>query len=195
MDKKIKKFTNILKDAIQCIGEDYYKLKVTYNESGIVRERVFCYELYHQIRKIQDDNVQGAFVLNGELDKRGHREFDPEDRANPDFVLHIPGDMEGNTAVIEVKGESRCKYKTKITKDFETLITFIQKYDYKVGYFILFNYDEDNDPILKRAIDAAIEIKEAENTTLDKIRIILAKKAGVKPVDISLLEYMQLNIN
>ena len=47
-------FKNILLEALEKVGIKYYKLETTYEPSGVVRERVFCYELYHQIRCLQE---------------------------------------------------------------------------------------------------------------------------------------------
>lgn len=104
-------------------------------ESGVVRERVFCYELYHQLRLLLGDNHQ--LTLNGEIDKRGHIDFKPNDRKNPDFIFHIQGQHEGNTLIVEVKGKLD---KSGIKKDFETLITFVSKYKYEAGVFLLYNH-------------------------------------------------------
>ncbi len=133
-----KKYINLIKTAINSIQPGYYKLETTYEPSGIVRERVFCYELYHQIRLRMGKNIN--LTLNGEIDKRGHIDFAEEDRKNPDFIFHIPGQHEGNTIIVEIKG----KIVEEITKDFETLLTFIKKYFYKMGIFILYNHSMED---------------------------------------------------
>lgn len=124
----------IILRAVTNIDQGYFRLQTTYEPSGIVRERVFCYELYHQIRLLQEHN--NPITLNGEIDKRGHIDFAIEDRVNPDFVFHIPGTHEGNTVVCEVKGALT----EGIVKDFRTLTTFISKYNYRCGIFILYNH-------------------------------------------------------
>ncbi len=123
----------ITKAAVQ-VTEKYLRLTTTYEPSGIVRERVFCYELYHQLRLILDDS--NKLTLNGEIDKRGHKDFKAKDRKNPDFVFHIPGQHFGNTIIFEVKGTLD---KKGIIKDFETIITFISTYQYQAGVFLLYN--------------------------------------------------------
>ena len=87
---------------MKLVGPEYFKIITTYNTGGIIRERVFCYELYHQLRQIlpKDDPI----TLHAEIDKRGHIDFGPDDRRNPDFIFHTPGTHKGNTLVIEVKG-------------------------------------------------------------------------------------------
>ena len=131
-----KPYIELISRALAQIDAGYFKLTTTYEPSGIVRERVFCYELYHQIRSLmsKDDPLS----LNGEIDKRGHIDFEQEDRRNPDFVFHIPGIHQGNTIAIEVKG--RLNRRNEILEDLETLMIFIEKYSYQVGVFILYNH-------------------------------------------------------
>jgi len=130
-------YLELIKSALKCIGPAYFKLATTYEPSGIVRERVFCYELYHQIRRSM--NRYHKLSLNGEIDKRGHVDFKPEHQKNPDFVFHIPGEHEKNTLVIEVKG--RLDYGSdSLAADLQTILSFINCYRYRAGIFILYNH-------------------------------------------------------
>lgn len=159
----------IICKALCSIDYKFFRLQTTYEPSGIVRERVFCYELYHQIRLELDND--DCITLNGEIDKRGHVDFADEDRVNPDFVFHIPGIHEGNTIICEVKGVLD---RSGIVKDFRTLSTFISKYNYKAGVFILYNHtiEELRIKLIER-LSHFIESHEAEN-----IYIIAIPKAG-----------------
>lgn len=140
METGLKKYFDLILCALDNVEQPYYNLKTTYEPSGIVRERVFCYELYHQIRCLQTKRNEIELTLNGEIDKRGHVAFAQEDQKNPDFVFHIPGEMIGNTIVLEVKGRPDNSYKENCKKDFETIYCFIKKYHYKLGLFILYNH-------------------------------------------------------
>lgn len=141
MNTEMEKYFDIIIEALDRVEHQYYKLETTYEPTGIVRERVFCYELYHQIRCIQTERKETRLSLNGEIDKRGHITFDIDDRKNPDFVFHIPGEMIGNTFVIEVKGTiEKITYINELIKDFHTLTLFVSKYEYKMGIFILYNH-------------------------------------------------------
>lgn len=132
----IRSCIDLVKAALQNVESGYFNLATTYEPSGIVRERVFCYEFYHQVRLLMTDDF--PISLNGEIDKRGHPDFKTKDRKNPDFVFHIPGKHEGNTIVIEVKG--RLDYpEREILGDFKTLLTFVKNYNYQSGIFILYN--------------------------------------------------------
>jgi hypothetical protein len=138
----MRKYVDIIKSALEEVPNGYYKLRTTYAPKGIVRERVFCYELYHRIRQ-QLGEV--PILIHGEIDKRGHQRFEREDQRNPDFVFHIPGKMEENTVVVEVKGNlDTSNYRQKVAKDFVTLINFINKYHYKIGIFISYNYSMED---------------------------------------------------
>lgn len=122
-------------------ASSYLKLDVAYSNRPIKRERAFCYELYHQMRLLQDTPSDGfdGFTIHGEIDKRGHRLFAPGDQKNPDFVFHVPGTMSNNLLAMEVKTRINIK---GVTKDFVTLRTLLNgKYQYKYGVFLLINND------------------------------------------------------
>lgn len=120
--------------AASKVDSKYFKIKTTYSIDEIVRERVFCYELYHQIRLILGDDF--PLMLHGEIDKRGHSDFDLHDRKNPDFIFHSPGTHEGNSVVAEVKG----KLSDEIRKDFEKIFLFVSRYNFSAGVFLLYNH-------------------------------------------------------
>ncbi len=165
---------DLIKAALQEIESGYFNLATTYEPSGIVRERVFCYELYHQIRLLMTDDI--PISLNGEIDKRGHVDFKKEHRKNPDFVFHIPGTHLGNTIVVEVKG--RLDYaKEKILGDFETLFTFVNNYGYQAGIFILYNHSCAE--LLKVYGEELKELKSSPNS--EAIYIISIGSAETEP--------------
>lgn len=141
-DGAVTPYIDLVKVALAHVAPDYYQLPTTYSLAGVTRERIFCYELYHQIRLHM--SPRHSLSLHGEIDKRGHRDFVKTDRANPDFVFHIPGTHAHNTLVMEVKGVIGPKYRRAIGKDFNTLLSFTSKYQYKAGIFILFGYTFDD---------------------------------------------------
>jgi len=124
-------FLEKLKNAGIKISRDYFELDISDGDESICRERVYCYELYHQLRcELGNDFL---YKLYGEMDKKGH----PIIRrgVKPDFILHIPGKMK-NLAVIEVK-----PIKTdlrKLEKDLEKLKEFIEEYDYHKGIMLIY---------------------------------------------------------
>lgn len=100
-----KEFTNILRNATSRVKKDYFSLKI-YNQEAVYRERVYCYELYHQMR-LQWPN-ETPFFLNGEVDKKNHQQLEAAGLAGlkPDFLVHTPGNWHGNHVVIEVKSSN-----------------------------------------------------------------------------------------
>ena len=99
-------FYKILENATSKIDDCYFKTFITDKtkiQKHIYRERVYCYELYHQMRKQwPDDNV---LKLNGEFDKSGSQLFSGSilKNAKPDFLVHVAGDIKNNYAAMEVK--------------------------------------------------------------------------------------------
>lgn len=153
-------YIDLVKESLQAIESSYYRLVTTYERDGIVRERVFCYELYHQVRlRMQPDQL---LSLHGEVDKRGHRDFEQQHRKNPDFVFHVPGTHEFNTLVIELKGtldydrvqerpshrvaasgQRRRRPQSTAIGDIQNLLVFVNRYRYRAGVFILYNHTFD----------------------------------------------------
>ncbi|WP_201987151.1 hypothetical protein [Hymenobacter rubidus] len=117
-------------DALNKIEQIYIKLPAAHNVTGLIRERVFCYEFYHQMR--QNFTLNQLTVISGEIDKRGYPQFKKQ---NPDFVFHVPGSSKGNALVCEVKGDIR---RPGVKKDLESIFYFIEKQNYRLGLFIAF---------------------------------------------------------
>ena len=171
----MQKYINIIKAALEEVPQEYYKLSTTYSTEGIVRERVFCYELYHRLRCIQERQEDTALNIHGEIDKRGHELFNQEDRKNPDFVFHVPGSMESNSIVVEVKGKiDSTAYQRESIEDFKTLSKFVLKYNYKLGIFIVYNYTLLE---FKRYMEERIKIDLSELELQQKERIIIFCKS------------------
>lgn len=107
MNKDIELFLALLAGATADIGPNYFLLPVADAEGGdpmlLYRERVYAYELYHQLRRRWPD--QWPYSLAGEIDKRGHPIIRGQylDNSKPDLLVHIPGVMDGNLAVLEIK--------------------------------------------------------------------------------------------
>lgn len=119
----------ILRIASAAVPRDYFQLPVAGQEHPIYRERVYCYELYHQIRCQWPPG--SGFTLAGEVDKAGHRLLrgGKLDRVKPDFLVHSPGDMDENFAAIEVKPSNASV--ASIVEDVETLEAFRDEANYE----------------------------------------------------------------
>lgn len=129
-------FEAIFVEATKNIGQDYFLLPV---EGGrtLYRERVYCYELYHQIRRLWPDRC--AWSINGEVDKGGHLRFEGEKAPKPDFLVHVPG-QHNNYAAVEVKA-ARIRRKGLI-KDIGTLRRFLGK-GYHRAIFLIYGLDAE----------------------------------------------------
>lgn len=151
----VRPYIDIIKNALTQIAPEFFRIPTTYSPEGIVRERVFCYELYHQLRI---NIVNERFMsIHGEIDKRGHRDFTSEDQRNPDFVFHIPGTHESNTLVVEVKGSLNSI--DGMVKDFNTLLSFVSNYGYAAGIFILYNHTIEE--LLSRIGDVLVDMRKS----------------------------------
>jgi hypothetical protein len=132
--------SQILSEATAAIACGYFHLNIDGGDP-VYRERVYCYELYHQMRLRWPSGCQ--FSLNGEVDKISHPILRNlrADHSKPDFLVHRPGDMKGNHAIIEVKkAEATNK---GICKDLRTLDQFIQTVHYQRAIYLLFGYEAD----------------------------------------------------
>ena len=101
VDREFTHLIDILSVAASRLSAEYFQLPVA-DGDAVYRERVYCYELYHQIRCFWDGF---PFSLGGEVDKAGHPHFQngPYARAKPDLLVHVPGQMAQNLAAVEVK--------------------------------------------------------------------------------------------
>jgi hypothetical protein len=118
----------------------YFQLPTAGAEEAIYRERVYCYELYHQLRVLlQGEEDLARYALSGEIDKRGHQIIRP---CIPDLVFHAPGRMD-NMVVLEVKpinGELK-----GIQKDLRNLADFVSpQVNYQLGIELAYGDDESH---------------------------------------------------
>jgi len=130
-----RQYIKLFKEALQVVPQSYFLVPTSYKLKGIVRERVFRYELYHRLRSLQP--AEDPLSLHAEIDKSGHHDFEEDDQKNPDFVFHIPGTHAYNTLVVEVKGT--LERTENVINDFHVMTRFIEQYKYRGGLFILYN--------------------------------------------------------
>jgi hypothetical protein len=153
-------FTSILKRATKSIHRSYIDFAV-YGQGTTLRERVYCYELYHQMRKIWNSP---DFWLNGEVDKAAHLELKKKGlRAyKPDILVHKPGGGNSyNHTVIEVKTKNvECE---AIIKDLRSLCDFVVKAHYQRAIFLVYGSHADSHtrPELLEALD---KFRHSEHT-------------------------------
>lgn len=150
----MKELTGIISEATAAIEQGYFRVEID-GGMPVYRERVYCYELYHQMRS----RWPAGYCLNGELDKIAHPILKKlhADKRKPDFLVHKPGDMSWNHAIIEVKtaGAARCD----IHKDISTLDLFVRKVGYQRAIYLFFGHAAD-DGLIDRIQSAADEFDE-----------------------------------
>jgi len=157
----------------------YFQLKVAGTEATKYLERVYCYELYHQMR-IRWPNV--PHKLTGEIDKSGNPRIRHEilNRSKPDFTIHVPGNMDDNLLVIEVK--ARDPVDGKVQRDLQKLSEFRRSAEYIAAYYLTYGFNEDE------AVEFAANcsaIANADNTIdLSKIILFNQSSAGKRAVPI-----------
>lgn len=137
-------FIEGLRKAAARVADHCFELPIATKKGSkkAFRERVYCYELYHQLRIVLGDRF--PYKLHGEVDKSGH-EIVPG-KKKPDFIIHDPGDMDKNLAVIEVKPANVTNNIEDLEKDLKTLEIFLGK---KVKYYrgIMLVYSEHREKI------------------------------------------------
>ena len=158
-----------IQSSMDKIGRSFFKVVTCGGMQPIARERVYCYELYHQMRCIQNQYpTLSNYILHAEIDKSGHPLI--EKKINPDMVIHFPGTMD-NLAVIEIKSVKRIDC---IIKDFKTLNYMLDSPEYKYGVFIStgFSLKELPDSNINKIYDSIPHLNKFD----DKIYIFSQKK-------------------
>ena len=146
---------DILQQATAGIGREYFLLPI-HGADPVHRERVYCYELYHQMRLRWPAAEDCPFRLNGEIDKGGHPYFKNEPGTpKPDLLVHVPG-VGDNYAVIEVKS-SRARAK-EIRKDLRTLCRFAN-FGYQRAIYLIYGAEAVLDRIQQCAGEVVIPIE------------------------------------
>jgi hypothetical protein len=135
---RVDELTTILEQATAAIEPGYFHLNVDGGDP-VYRERVYCYELYHQMRMLWPEGT--PFYLNGEIDKAAHPILTElgAGYAKPDLLIHRPGYMSGNYAIIEVKSPGA--QNDGIRADLEKLSLFITAVGYQRATYLLYGYE------------------------------------------------------
>jgi hypothetical protein len=140
MNEEFARFEGLIQEAAAAVGNLYFQLPVAERTDAVYRERVYCYELYHQLRLIWKGF---DFTLCGEVDKGGHPLFCRGDyqHAKPDFLVHRPGEMERNLACVEVKPCVRPW--DEFRDDLKKLTWFCHHARYHRGMFLVYGAEKD----------------------------------------------------
>ncbi|WP_179288112.1 hypothetical protein, partial [Terribacillus saccharophilus] len=156
------------------------------------QERVFCYELYHQFRKIleqKQNELTEEWILQGEPRKgpigseiEAYCEVKSIDKVYyPDFLVHEPNQM-NNGLIIEVKANPRLTIKD-MKKDILKIDQFINKYEYQKGVFLAINITRDR---LKELLKDSRLIEPLKEQVICKYEILLMFKESAEEEIISI---------
>lgn len=194
-------YLELIYEAMVRVETRYCKIKVAESNEEISRERVYCYELYHQMRKLQErrNNAhlygkkvdESQIVINGEIDKAGHPVINPN--FNPDFVIHRQKIMDNNICVVEVKTNYS---KPGITKDFGTITCMMNCYRYEYGVFIYVGEKTDRvKSVIREYFLNAAECKceKLKKDRYKEVYIYLANEAECAPEIFTLQEILEEN--
>jgi UDP-2,4-diacetamido-2,4,6-trideoxy-beta-L-altropyranose hydrolase len=168
-EKKFSEFLFKFKLALSKIDKKYFKISIfdSGNKKLKYRERVYCYEAYHQLRcKLYNSD----FILFGEEDKRGNDDKTKKYDKIPDFIFHVPGE-ERNYIIIEVK--SVLTREVDLEKDYDKIKTFLKKRKYKYGILLIFGYEIDNKNIINSIEKIKTKIIEDK---IENVKLIWHKK-------------------
>jgi len=132
-EEHFQQFMKCLIKAIKNIDAHYLQLPFSGSDEPIYRERVYCYELYHQLRCVLGDFF--PYKLHGEVDKAGHPII--RNAKKPDFIVHEPGNM-SNLVVIEVKPVTVKDRLNELREDLGTLKWFLNKAEYYRAVMLIY---------------------------------------------------------
>lgn len=154
----MKELSDLLASATSGVEPGYFRLSI-FGGNPVYRERVYCYELYHQMRLRWPKGC--SFVLNGEVDKAAHPKLTELGAAGykPDLLVHTPGDMTGNHAILEVKSASAAYH--GYAKDLRTLNVFRNVVGYARAIYLIYGETLSRDGI-DRIVSGAAKLDLTE---------------------------------
>lgn len=175
-EKEFEYFINKLKESGKRIEKDYFQINIIDSDS-ILRERVYCYELYHQLRIALNDKFQKSYKLHGELDKAGHSII--KGAKKPDFLVHLPGCMSSNFIIIEVKTiDNINKDKIGTYKDITTIRNFIKNCGYYRGIMLI--YGTSNEKVEDK--NSIKKVQKLIDNYYNEILLFYHKIAKTEPI-------------
>jgi hypothetical protein len=169
-------FRKAIADAAASVDTQFFQLPVAGQGNPVNRERVYCYELYHQLRSKWPVNCR--YSLGGEVDKTGHPLIrgGALDRAKPDLIVHVPGDMESNLAVVEVKGG--IPLGNAIALDFHKLLEFRLRAGYAAAIYLVYGIDKAHVAALRARCK---KVADHKNIDLSMLELLVHSAIGERP--------------
>jgi len=170
VNEQLRTFLGMLGDATSHVGAEYFRLPV-HGSPAKYRERLYCYELYHQLRCALGEF---PFNLGGEIDKGGHPHFvdGPFPRSKPDLLVHVPGSMNRNLAIVEVKRAT--VRREAIRGDLLKLRWYCDHAAYSGGVFLVYGEVRNPDMLAQKIREAA----DKTSTDLTRITCLHHRQVG-----------------
>ena len=146
-------YYEILLQAFQAIQVIFLSYPRADGERGH-GERIFAYELYHQLRNIIPLE---QVVIHGEYVKIPGVVAGLEGRIEPDIIIHHPGDFESQDLAIEIKANPATINKNSVLQDLRKVRSYLDApLNFDVVAFVLANVPFDT------AVDGATQEEAAE---------------------------------
>jgi hypothetical protein len=151
VEHEIKRLVQMLATAASQVTVEYFQLPVV-DADAMYRERVYCSELYYQLRCLWK---AFPFSLGGEVDKARHHHFrgGPYAKAKPDFLVHVPGEMDRNLAAVEVKPATAGI--VALRKDLQKLTWFCHHAQYFRGLLLVYGEAGERSKLQEKLRSAA----------------------------------------
>ena len=173
----------LLESSTENITHNYFLLPIDGGDK-VYRERVYCYELYHQLRCKFPSKT--GYEISGEIDKYGHPKIRNNglDRIKPDFLIHQPGN-DNNLLIMEVKPITSSN--SGIKKDLKSLTAFIRHANYKKAIYLFYG-DGNIEKVLKKIKNLKND-SERKQIDINLIEIWWHYKVGKKAIKLNLNKY------
>ena len=139
MSKK-EQYIKLLTNAVKNVDLKYIDIRTKIDKPDYIKcyERIFCYELYHQIRCLQTKRNLEDYVIWGEPLKSYFEHI--ENGKMPDFLFHKPK-TEDNLIIVEVKMVESLN--SGVDDDFKKIENYLENNNYKIGVFICIGLSAD----------------------------------------------------
>ncbi|MEI3606572.1 hypothetical protein SPD48_12770 [Pseudogracilibacillus sp. SE30717A] len=144
-------------------------------------ERVFCYELYHQLRRVlqkEQGDLEKKVILQAELQKKQISDevedlmgiSKLEGRYIPDFLIHEPHTVSNQNLIIEVKANPNLN-DNEMLDDIKKIDQFISRYRFEKGVFLSINISKEK---LKKLLSSKklLSCLESEIENHEKILVM-----------------------
>ncbi len=191
-------FRTVLRHAAARVEPPWFKMSIApigEEPSQLAyRERVYCYELYHQIRLLSTEETSrrvGAprLLLSGELDKYGINSVISGGEQKPDLVWHEPGKSCYNAVVVEVKTMRGLNSPDGMKVALTTLRDFLQAaahVRYQSGILLVFG--AGTEAAVLRAVRKNVRALEWEPDTPRRVRVVWHGEVWRDPSDLGSLD-------